>query len=159
MCGRYSSDTLDQTRVHVRENYRGVERDVLLAILSELKRLSHRELVVIDSEFVDTQSSLSESRHNAPMTRELAAILQDRAFAPQKDHLEQLVERYFPEVLPLRPKDSRRRVVERLTAQFALFPPARQRRVFHALRRLYMRDRQANLAEWAEILGKPAADE
>jgi hypothetical protein len=163
IAGRYDIATLRRAESHVRQNLRGVDGEVVLAIIVALQKLADRSVhseYSSESRTADKVHMVSESAAESPqndevdgIAREVRAILMDRTFTATRADLVALIERIWGSKFVFGgEKDSRTALVSRILKSYRQLDKQRQKSIYQQLRRAYMQGRQSSLGGWTEII-------
>lgn len=162
----YDEEVFEATARHIESSLKGIDRDALLNVLSQLIRLKRRpipaqayEPEVVHKRDVAPSVTLTEeppkgNRIKEPIVRELRAILEDSSFLESKQDLLQIIRTYFGGNVSIRPdnRDSRQDLANKAVNAFCRLTQAEQHNVYSSLRRAYLKGRKSGLGEWADII-------
>lgn len=168
MVAKYGIEVLKAAFNHVQSNSKGLDRDALSNILSELHRLKTRAILPTSNKHrpkeggEQADASLSRAgrilakagKFNEPVVRELKAMLEDTEFIRTKQDLLRVMEIFFEGKISVRRdnKDSRQDLTSKLITAFSQMSDAEKQNVYSTLRRDYLKDRKSDLRNWAEII-------
>lgn len=156
VAARYSDETLKLAQEYARSTLNGNDRDAILGVLTELRQLKERRSPSAGVQ-EQLEGPVEPMGEVSPRSRELRAVLLDTTFLPSKADVSEFGTRHLGRVgFRSDPKDSRARSAERIVSAFERLPDEKQRPIYQAIRRAYLKDRQSSLGEWSDIIDKPA---
>lgn len=144
----YDVATLKRAHDHVARSFAGRDQEAFLAILSALITLKGTG---------ETASAPDPVPYGGteppPKVREVHAILGDETFlAGKRDVLLLLSKLHGFSDVRSREKESRAEIVDKAVSCFRRADPAKQEKMYQAIRKAYLRGRKSGLRDWSEII-------